>query len=404
MEKNLIKAIAFIFLCLMVIFGIPYAGYHLIKAIADLDGNRLAANAGVIASLIGGGWYAYESMKESISERRLRRFSKSYDIHRTGSGAIVISDNPSLFFFQFPMNQNKISGSYQDDQTGYAGSISGSGGSMNLIPVIPVIQNELSIGIIGGQGTGKTTLLTNLLTERRHYESIYIIDPHGYNGKYPEGCKLVGVGRNYHEIDGFFKWTIEEMNRRYKIYPALDHPLSICIDELTLLHSQCATMSNFIQSALTEFRKIGMRLIFCCHSKRAKYLNLKGGYDLSDGICFVELHNDNGVRYAKITKNGQTQPERYALPEPVGLIHYEPVQTGFNDGLNDSLSGFKTGSVGFISGSGGSCSQTGSEEKQIIDAYKKTGSKNKTIFEVFGKKNRQTFDRVNDVLKKWGLI
>jgi hypothetical protein len=151
--------------------------------------------------------------------------------------------------------------------------------------------------------------------------------------------------------------------------------MTIGIDELTLLHSKCKNISDFMQSALTEFRKVGMKLIFCCHSRRAKYLNLQGGYDLTDGIVFVDLKNQNGNRSAEITRNGVTDQTKYALPLP---CHGHVTSCHDND----------------LNGHG----VTGGHDRRIFEMFREGYSLSKISKEIYGIKNGKSVQKIKDIL------
>ena len=166
-------------------------------------------------------------------------------------------------------------------------------------PVLPAINNALIVCLYGAQGTGKTSLLCHIIESRRDERAI-IIDPHGYQGKYPFG-EIIGSGRNYPEIDRTLAGIVSEIDTRYQTYRGQDFtPVTVYADELTLLHKECEGFQDFMNVMMTESRKVGIRFVFCVHSKRAKFLGLSGGYDLADGMLFISLKNENGARYAEI--------------------------------------------------------------------------------------------------------
>ena len=166
-------------------------------------------------------------------------------------------------------------------------------------PVLPAINSALIVCLYGAQGTGKTSLLCHIIESRRNEKAI-IIDPHGYVGKYPFG-EIIGSGRNYPEIDRTLAGIVSEIDTRYQTYRGQDFtPVTVYADELTLLHKECEGFQDFMNVMLTESRKVGIRFVFCVHSKRAKFLGLSGGYDLTDGMLFISLKNENGARYAEI--------------------------------------------------------------------------------------------------------
>ncbi len=189
--------------------------------------------------------------------------------------------------------------------------------------IMPLIKKSRMIALYGTQGSGKTSLLLNVVNQRRH-EQIKIVDPHGFAGKYPFG-EIIGAGRNYQEINDFLESVIEMIDERYKHYKGqVFDPLNIFIDELTLLHEHCTDFKNFMKILLTESRKVGFRAVVCTHSNRAAYLGLKGGYDLSSDLVFISLKNDESGYYAMVGGN------RYSVPPPpvirTGSAPVKPVE------------------------------------------------------------------------------
>jgi len=355
------------------IFGVFFVGGRLFQSV---NLNQFLGNAAALAFLVFGGWAAVAAVKNANADRQARRFRDSYDLRHTAGGAVIISDNPSVYAAFIP-NRSGVGGAgyiptqqmQQHHQT------------QQLQPLMPLIKHELSVGVIGAQGTGKTTFFTNVLCERLNdNETVYIVDPHCHAGKYPDGIQQIGKGRNYQEIDQFLQWALNEMNERYRRYPAALDALTIGVDELTLLHSKCNYIADFMESALTEFRKVNMKLVFCCHSRRAKYLNLKGGYDLTDGIIFVDLHNSDGNRYAEITKNGTTEQKKYSLPGPYQQIEYHGHESRGHTSDHD--------------GHG-----VTDHEQKIIDMHLAGYSLSRISREIYGIKNGKTVDKIKAVLR-----
>ena len=102
-----------------------------------------------------------------------------------------------------------------------------------LPPAMDYIGDSQSLILLGPQGTGKTTLMSHLIDARADYgEMIAVVDPHGFDGKYPGVARIIGAGRSYREIDHFFLGMLDEMNRRYQEYNGRNDwtPISIFVE------------------------------------------------------------------------------------------------------------------------------------------------------------------------------
>lgn len=188
--------------------------------------------------------------------------------------------------------------------------------AQDLEPIMDYISDAQSLVLIGSQGSGKTTLLQHLIDHRLSQDACVVIDPHGYAGKYPTD-QIAGQGRNYQQIDDVLAGMVSEMHRRYEDYGsrASFTPSSIFVDEYTLLTRNCPNAAPFLESALTEFRKVRMKFVLCLHSRRSKFLGLKGSMDLAEGIIFCTLKKQGRDRWAEVElEDGQTV--KCSLPGP----------------------------------------------------------------------------------------
>jgi hypothetical protein len=265
----------------------------------------------------------YHHWKLSLKDREAETLERVYGLEKMkyqstfsaipGQGHMIYVDHVTGRVQEFetsrpfapPQNEQTI-----DSQMNYATSY--------LPPLMPILEKSLSIILYGQQGAGKTSLLCHLIELRHHSgERCIIIDAHGYDDKYPFG-ELYGAGRNYNEIDDILQWGIDEMNQRYSNYPGEFQPVSIFIDEATLLSENCGNFGKFVKCSLTEFRKISMRVVLCLHSRRAKFVDLKGSMDLLTGVDLVQLHYDRhtGERYAEVELSGKDEPQFFSLPGP----------------------------------------------------------------------------------------
>lgn len=361
--------------------------------------------------------YDWLSYRLSLEERKHHTEREALEIERlqkeivfspiqSPHGHMVVYDHNTGQYIEF--EKSVAFGAKQNEQL-----VDTQAGD-NYPPLLPAIQHSLSLVLLGGQGTGKTTLLCHILDQRASQgERCIVIDPHGHNGKYPYG-ELVGGGRDYKGIDQALHDAITEMNYRYSNYPGNFIPTTYFIDEFTLLHRECNNAKRFIESALTEFRKVNMRLVICLHSKRAKFMNLKGGMDLLEGVDFCILRNDQGNRYAELERSGKNETEYFSLPGayiPTGR-HHEPSkgcnQGGVNQGCNGQNGGVHgdnyTSTRSTQATPKGNIDHIPEEDFKILDLWKSGFSLSKISKKIFNSKGGFQVQKIKQTLKKYGRV
>lgn len=190
-----------------------------------------------------------------------------------------------------------------------------------LKPLLPAIVNLQRILIVGGQGSGKTTLMQWIAHERLKKGSVLLLDSHDFPAKWPQGCQIVGNGRQYQLIARAMQALVDKMGDRYKEYSAgvvgeREHELiTTMADEWTLLPEYIDDIGQFLGPILTESRKVAIDLILGTHSETARSLGLKGRYDLKGNFdVIVRLQNISGQRFAVADFGDGGQ--RYELPGP----------------------------------------------------------------------------------------
>ncbi|MBN1220799.1 MAG: hypothetical protein JXM69_17895 [Anaerolineae bacterium] len=180
---------------------------------------------------------------------------------------------------------------------------------VDLLAVLNSVQRCL---IVGASDSGKTTLLQWLVSRKLHTSRVIVIDPHAYPHKWPEGCIVVGTGRDYVKIDHALNALVGLMTKRYDeigrgtVAEMAHPPITILIDEWRAIVFNIRNASEAIKALLTESRKAAFSVFVATHSDRAKPLGLEGEYDLKDGFAVVRLSNVNGQRRATLdTGNGE---------------------------------------------------------------------------------------------------
>lgn len=191
------------------------------------------------------------------------------------------------------------------------------------IPLMPALQYADNILIVGGKGSGKTSLLQHLELARTAKEEIIVMDSHAAPAQWQS--KMIGFGRDYQAILSEMKSSLREMDTRYKRRTRGDTSYNVTtsiIDEFTLLPDTLKELYDFdiktySRPLLTEGRKVKMNCIWGIHSDRVAALGMKGAGDLKE--CFdvvVYLKNVKGHRYAICDFGEGKEDTRYAHPGP----------------------------------------------------------------------------------------
>ena len=291
--------------------------------------------AGSLAVLTGAIFLAYTSARAWQDIRRgnaeIALMEKEANIFSKASGSnIVIATRDDRWKVQG--FEGKGTGTYlnqPDIKSEFP--IIGMGGDVRP-DLISVIKNSPQLWIIGGQKSGKTTLMNHLVDALSVKENHIIIDSHDHVGKWPEDAHIIGGRRDYSAIGAGMDSIIDEVNRRYEIYYQNPAYFDACIrdrviaDEWTLIPEKCPVQTKrFIDSYFTEGRKVNFDFCMATHSDRVEKIGFKNKKDIWERIeSRVYLCNDNGDRYAYLLKPGQTEKEaardgiKYALPGPYG--------------------------------------------------------------------------------------
>ncbi len=205
-----------------------------------------------------------------------------------------------------------------------------------LLPALDAVQRCL---IVGASDAGKTTLLQWIIARRLLSSSVVVIDPHSWPDKWPGG-KVVGVGRNYAEIDRALTALVQLMTRRYDdlgkgiVAEGQHRRITVVIDEWRAIVQNAPGAADVIKTLLTESRKAAFAVFVATHSERVKAIGIEGEGDLKDGFAIVRLQNVDGARTATLDSgNGPapaTLPGRFIGGSPVGdddAISLDPAPT-----------------------------------------------------------------------------
>lgn len=130
------------------------------------------------------------------------------------------------------------------------------------------IDEGLVISISGGQGSGKTTVANYLLGLSDGYA--IACDPHASLTAW-EGCEVRGKGMRYEEINETLKETESIIKARYAEMAETGNenfsPIIYICEELTNWKKRTKGVDEFIQSSLSDFRKVGLSLIKVSHGQ-----------------------------------------------------------------------------------------------------------------------------------------
>lgn len=218
--------------------------------------------------------------------------------------------------------------------------------SDRLDGLLTLLSESEQVWLVGGQGTGKSTLLAHLADEYASREMILIIDSHNEPGKWPnaKNIKVIGTGKNYAEIASGMKYITEQIQTRIEKLGSGEkkqnefYPIRVMIDEYTMIPMQLEElmgkkpgqefMKKFRNTMFTEGRKIRIFPCFATHSKRASATGFSGAVDMFEMINHkIFLKNVNGDRFAEIQFADEKQTVKYAVP-----------------GVHPRLEGIKSGS------------------------------------------------------------
>lgn len=204
--------------------------------------------------------------------------------------------------------------------------------------IVPVDLRSLRfhhLMILAPTGFGKSTLVGYLL-DNLPGETV-IVDPHSTPRTWGD-LPVVGMGRNYSEVEEFLGVLLKEMNSRYERRMAGDETYStinVVVDEFPAIAKSIdpKKFKETVQTLLCEARKVNMKLILLSQGKSVKTIGLEGQSELLENLTvirgggFAESHarslkNDALLDWVKLQERGATvNDDALLIPD---LSNYNP--------------------------------------------------------------------------------
>ena len=169
------------------------------------------------------------------------------------------------------------------------------------------ISTQQRLLLVGGQGTGKTTLLQHIANQRDKTSLVLILDSHNTPSKWASHYRVIGNGRDYEAIQQELEKLVQLMDARYKelasgkVGERRHDLITVISDEWTTLSKNLKNLDALLLPLLTESRKVGIDFILATHSETAQSLGIKGMYDLKDNFdSILRLKNIKGERLVDV--------------------------------------------------------------------------------------------------------
>jgi energy-coupling factor transporter ATP-binding protein EcfA2 len=134
-----------------------------------------------------------------------------------------------------------------------------------------------NILLIGGKGTGKTTLLNALIAARSG--TLLVLDPHYSPGDWARATTIVGAGRNYQSIETALKEMQKELDGRYQSRShgeGVFDQITLCGDEWRSISKNIEDAGRIVTALATEGRKVRITLLAASHNDTVGSLGTAG--------------------------------------------------------------------------------------------------------------------------------
>jgi len=186
-----------------------------------------------------------------------------------------------------------------------------------------LVTYDAHLMLVGGTGSGKSTIARALLAARAQTDAIVILDPHGrMDYTDPEqyhlndwlGLVSVGAGRDFAAIERMITTIHAEFQRRSVPGNKLGQGITVFIDEVPAIVSETDDAMGYVVKWIREIRKYGIRIILLTQGKEVKTLGIEGEGSIRDSLQTVLLGghakgvpgNEHAGQYAGALVNGNT--------------------------------------------------------------------------------------------------
>jgi hypothetical protein len=156
---------------------------------------------------------------------------------------------------------------------------------MNLSTLLSDISDCQRLLIVGGSGTGKTSLLLHIAEQRAELGDLIILDSNGKKGKWG-AFPVVGLGYDHQAIKDELQRLNQILKTRFNEYAfgntgEREHSLiTVIADEWHIISTEIKDIADLTRPILTQGRKLSIDLIVGSHGATAKSLGLSGEMDL----------------------------------------------------------------------------------------------------------------------------
>lgn len=235
---------------------------------------------------------------------------------------VTVSELNRWQLHQLAHNTAKLGGG----QSGAVPLLEGPAERPQLEPILPLLVKAQRLILVGGSDAGKTTLVKWIISGRADHSRIIPIDPHapskilGYN--------VIGAGMEWQEIGAALESLCLLMAARYQDVKAgtlgygQHERISVFVDEWTSISKYVPSAGDYLESLLTQSRKVNIHLTFCTHSTTVDVLGIDA--QIRKSATIVQLTGGNGQPRrafiepaSKLTPDGtKARPVEYALPGP----------------------------------------------------------------------------------------